>query len=103
VTKTALSPWTAIGAVAAVASVAAAMTNIPKFATGGVVPGNALRGDNVLIRANSGEVVLTKQQASNIGSLLGGRGGEVTFKIKGDTLVGILNNHNKIASRSYGH
>lgn len=102
VTKTALSPWTAIGAVAAVASVAAAMANIPKFATGGVVPGNALSGDNVLIRANSGEVVLTKQQASNIGSLLG-RGGEVTFKIKGDTLVGILNNHNKIASRSYGH
>ena len=101
VTKTALSPWTAIGAVAAVASVAAAMANIPKFATGGVVPGNALSGDNVLIRANSGEVVLTKQQASNIGSLLG-RGGEVTFKIKGDTLVGILNNHNKIASRSYG-
>lgn len=103
VATTALSPWNAIAAVAAIASVVAAMANVPKFATGGVVPGNALSGDNVLIRANSGEVVLTKQQASNIGSLLGGRGGEVTFKIKGDTLVGILNNHNKIASRSYGH
>lgn len=103
VTKTALSPWTVISGVAAVASIVAAMAALPKFATGGVVPGNALSGDNVLIRANSGEVVLTKQQANNIGSALAGLGGNVRFVIEGDKLVGVLNNHNKIASRNYGN
>lgn len=103
VTKTALSPWTAIAGIAAVTSIIAAMSQIPKFATGGVVPGNALSGDNVLIRANSGEVVLTKQQANNIGSALAGLGGNVRFVIEGDKLVGVLNNHNRITSRSYGN
>lgn len=103
VTKTALSPWTVVSGIAAVTSIIAAMAQLPKFATGGVVPGNALSGDNVLIRANSGEVVLTKQQANNIGSALAGLGGNVRFVIEGDKLVGVLNNHNSITSRSYGH
>ena len=103
VTKTALSPWTVVSGIAAVTSIIAAMSQIPKFATGGVVPGNALSGDNVLIRANSGEVVLTKQQANNIGSALAGLGGNVRFVIEGDKLVGVLNNHNSMTSRSYGH
>lgn len=104
VAGTALNPWTSVAAVAAIGSVVAAMSQIPKFATGGVVPGNMMSGDNVLIRANSGEVVLTKQMAGNIGDALkGGMNGKVEFKIKGDTLVGVLNNNQKIASRSYGH
>jgi hypothetical protein len=90
-------------AVAAIASVVAALAKLPKFATGGVVPGGSLSGDNVLIRANSGEVVLTKQQANNIGSALAGLGGNVRFVIEGDKLVGVLNNHNRITSRSYGN
>lgn len=102
VTKTALSPWTVVSGIAAVTSIIAAMAQLPKFATGGIVPGNALSGDNVLIRANSGETVLTKQQANNIGSLLQGFGGTVKFKIEGGDLVGVLNNHNSITSRSYG-
>ena len=103
VTKTALSPWTVVSGIAAVTSIIAAMAQLPKFATGGVVPGNALSGDNVLIRANSGEVVLTKQQANNIGSALAGLGGNVRFVIEGDKLVGVLNNYNRITSRSYGN
>lgn len=102
-TGAALSPWNVVAMVAAVSSVIAAIAQVPKFATGGVVPGNMLSGDNVLIRANSGEVVLTKEMAGNIGDALkGGLAGKVEFRIKGDTLVGVLNNHNKIASRSYG-
>ena len=102
-TGAALSPWNVVATVAAVSSVIAALAQVPKFATGGVVPGNMMSGDNVLIRANSGEVVLTKQMAGNIGDALkGGLAGKVEFRIKGDTLVGVLNNHNKIASRSYG-
>lgn len=102
-TGAALNPWTAAAGVAAIVSIGAAMAQLPKFATGGVVPGNSLSGDNVLIRANSGEVVLTKQQANNIGSALAGFGGNVRFVIEGDKLVGVLNNHNSITSRSYGH
>lgn len=103
-TTAALNPWNVVATVAAVSSVIAAMSQIPKFATGGVVPGNRLSGDNVLIRANSGEVVLTKTQANNIGTMLsGGLGGKVVFKIEGSTLVGVLNNHNRIAGRSYGY
>lgn len=87
-------------AVAAVASILAALAAIPKpqkFATGGVVGGGMMAGDNVLIRANSGEVVLTKQMAGNIGDALksGMGGGKVEFEIRGDKLYGILNNYNK--------
>lgn len=101
--EVAANPWKVATGIAAIASMAAAFAQLPKFATGGVVPGNALSGDNVLIRANSGEVVLTKQQANNIGSALAGFGGNVRFVIEGDKLVGVLNNHNSIISRSYGH
>ena len=100
VTKTALSPWTAVSAIAAITAVGAAMANIPRFATGGVVPGNSLSGDNVLIRANSGETVLTKQQANNIGSLLSG-GGKVEFEIRGDKLYGVLHNYQKMRGQNY--
>jgi hypothetical protein len=100
VTKTALSPWTVISGIAAVTSIIAAMSQIPKFATGGVVPGGSLSGDNVLIRANSGEVVLTKQQANNIGSMIGG--GRVEFVIRDSVLYGILKRGNAYRSRSYG-
>ena len=98
----ALNPWTAVAAVAAIGSVVAAMSQIPKFATGGVVPGNMMSGDNVLIRANSGEVVLNKQQQDILSNRLNGMNGKVEFRIKGDTLVGVLNNNQKIASRNYG-
>ena len=91
--------------VAAVASILAALAAIPKpqkFATGGVVGGGMMAGDNVLIRANSGEVILTKQMAGNIGDALKGGmgGGKVEFEIRGDKLYGILDNYNK--RKSYG-
>ncbi len=46
-----------LGAVAAVVSIFA---SIPKFATGGIVQGGSFSGDKMLIRANSGEEVLTR-------------------------------------------
>lgn len=100
-TKTALSPWTVIASVAAVGSIVAAMANLPKFATGGIVPGTSFSGDNVLIRANSGERVLTREQNARYERGMG-MGGKVVFEIKGDRLVGILNNQNKMTSVNYG-
>lgn len=49
---------------------AASVPSAPKFAEGGVVPGNSYTGDRVLIRANSGERVLTKEMSDNLVKML---------------------------------
>lgn len=49
---------------------AATIPSAPKFAEGGVVPGTSYTGDKVLIRANSGERVLTKEMSDNLVQLL---------------------------------
>lgn len=59
-----------IMAVAAIGSVLAAIANLPKFATGGIVGGHSFYGDKILARLNSGEMVLSQaQQASLYGAL----------------------------------
>ena len=49
---------------------AATIPSAPKFAEGGVVPGTSYTGDRVLIRANSGERVLTKDMSDNLVKML---------------------------------
>lgn len=57
-------------AVAAIASVIAALANIPKFAEGGIVGGSSYYGDRILARLNSGELVLNQgQQAALLDNL----------------------------------
>lgn len=53
-------------AVAAIASVVAALANIPKFAQGGVVGGNSYYGDRLLARVNSGEMILNQRQQARL-------------------------------------
>ena len=84
-------------AVAAVASIIASLANLPKFATGGIVPGGSFSGDNMLARVNSGELILNKAQQSNLAGAL--TGGNVRFEIEGKTLVGVLNNEGARRSR----
>ena len=79
-------------AAGAVLSIMGALMNIPKFATGGIVPGGSFSGDNMLARVNSGELILNKAQQSNLAGALSGGGGNVRFEIEGKTLVGVLNN-----------
>ena len=66
------------------------------FAQGGIVGGTSYSGDKQYIRVNSGEMILNGQQQARLFSMInsGGSGGEVTFRIAGQQLVGVLNNYN---------
>jgi hypothetical protein len=82
---------------------AATMFNslIPKFDSGGIVPGSSFYGDRVPVLANSGEMYINQiQQARlfkmlNTGNVNSQTGGEVRFEIEGNKLVGVLNNYNR--------
>lgn len=85
-----------------IAAVVAAFASIPKFASGGIVPGSSYAGDTTMIAANAGERILTTGQQGTLDRVLSSGnassssgGGEVVFRIEGTTLVGILNKQNK--------
>lgn len=89
-------------AVAAAASIAAAiLAAMSKFATGGIVGGSSYSGDNNVVRANSGEMILTKAQQKTLFDIAngksGGKGGQVDFKIHGADLVGVLKNYDRLS------
>lgn len=98
-----------IAAIAAgVAAVIAALAMVSKFAGGGIVNGRTTVGDMNLARVNGGEMILNNRQQGNLFKLLNGTvgagqsapTGNVVFKIKGDTLYGVLKNHTKISNKS---
>ena len=93
-------PYNIAAAAATVGGIVSIISTIPRFETGGIVGGSSFYGDNVLARVNSGEMILNKGQQSNLFSMLnngssGLGGGNVEFTIKGDKLVGVLNNYNR--------
>ena len=95
-----------INAIAAISAMMAAFASMPMYATGGIVGGNSFVGDNMLIRANSGEMILNKKQQANLFNLLDGgymakslSSGNVEFKIKGKELVGVLTAYNNKVSK----
>lgn len=47
----------------------------PKFATGGIVPGGSVAGDNVVVRANSGEMILNMDQQKKLFDMIARGGG----------------------------
>lgn len=89
----------------AVAAVIAAIASAPKFAKGGIVPGNSFSGDNITAQVNSGEMILNTNQQARLFDLLNGEGSfssgsnKVEFVIKGQELKGVLNNYDKKMSR----
>lgn len=80
-----------------IAAIGAAYGSIKAFAKGGVVTGGPKTGDHTLIRANAGELVLNGKQQSTLFNMLNGKagmgGGQVEFKIRGDSLYGCLENY----------
>ena len=97
--------------IAAVASIIATMASMPKFATGGIVPGTSFTGDKVPALLNSGEMILNGSQQGNLFQMLnsgiygslsqkiapsaenGNQPANVTFRIHGRDLEGVLSNH----------
>lgn len=95
-----------INAIAAISAMMAAFASMPMYAAGGVVGGNSFTGDNMLIRANSGEMILNKKQQANLFNLLDGgymakslSSGNVEFRIQGKELVGVLQTYNNKVSK----
>lgn len=97
-------PMNLVALAATGAGLIAAIASVPKFASGGVVGGNSFIGDKNIVGINSGEMILNKGQQSRLFNLLDGKqslndgiNGNVTFKIQGKELIGVLNNYsNKI-------
>jgi hypothetical protein len=61
-------------------AVAAGLANVKaitdqKFESGGIVGGNSFSGDNVMIRANSAEMILNQQQQKSLFNQLNGSSG----------------------------
>lgn len=88
-------PWNLIAIAGAIASAMAIFSSLPKFAGGGIIQGSP-SGDRNLARVNGGEMILNGSQQATLFQLANGKGlktngaGEVEFKIKYDTLVGVL-------------
>lgn len=100
--KTPLVGWLLVGG--AIAAALAAFASIPAFADGGIFQSYLTSGDKNLARLNGGEMILNKGQQANLFNLLDkgtplGNGGNVTFKIEGKQLVGVLNNYNNKRSK----
>lgn len=99
------SPWEWIAfAISGAATVATVIGQLSSYASGGVVDSPYTTGDKNLVRVNGGEMILTKGQQLNLFNMLNNGtasngGGNVTFRIQGKELVGVLNNYNNKVSK----
>ena len=86
-----------LAATAVAGIIALLMSNMQKFAKGGIVGGTSTTGDKNIVRANAGEMLLTKSDQANLFAAiksgnLGGKG--VDFRIHGSDLIGVIKNTN---------
>lgn len=99
--------WAAFG-IAGMAQLIAMITQIKSitsgYASGGIIQGNSYHGDQMYVRANAGEMILTQGQQSRLFRMLDGgvnpnAWGQVEFFITGSQLKGVLNNYNRKTSK----
>ena len=103
--KGTVTPWDWIAAAAAgtatmVSTIAAikSATSTQKFANGGIVQGNTYSGDQIDIKANAGEVVLTRAQAGNLAEQLSGGGlgnMQLEARVSAEDLIFVLNSNGR--------
>jgi hypothetical protein len=95
--------WAAFG-IAGLAQLIAMVAQIKSltsgYASGGIIKGSSYHGDQMYVRANAGEMVLTQGQQSRLFRMLDGgaitnAGGQVEFIIDGSKLKGVLNNFDR--------
>ena len=95
--------WAAFG-IAGLAQLIAMVAQIKSltsgYASGGIIQGNSYHGDQMFVRANAGEMILTQGQQSRLFRLLDGGAatggvGQVEFVINGSQLKGVLNNYSR--------
>ena len=96
---------------AAIAMSVATITSIvgsamQTFTNGGIVGGGSYSGDKTTVRVNAGEMVLNRSQQANLFRIIEGGtsnnstlSGDVSFRIQGKDLVGVLNNYNNKMSK----
>lgn len=108
-----LGPWAwaafSLAGLAQVAGIVSQIHSLSGYASGGIIQGANTIGDYNLARVNSGEMILNGTQQARLFNLLNGSSvfngssinnlGQVEFKIKGQELVGVLNNYNKKIGR----
>lgn len=101
-----VGPILAVAAIAAVIGGIMAARSKGKYASGGIVPGASKIGDFNIAQVNGGEMILNTRQQANLFNMLdhnrlpqSSASGEVTFRIQGDTLVGVIDNYNRKRSR----
>ena len=107
-------PFAGVGLAAAqiaeMEALIAAAAALPMFAEGGIVGGTKYTGDQNLARVNSGEMIINRSQQGKLwDAISGGKygsnnslSGNVEFKISGQVLRGVLNNHDKKMSKIKG-
>jgi len=98
--------WTIIPAVTATSAVVMSMmASAKKFANGGMVQSNKFNGDQLLFRANGGEVILQNQEFRQLVSAMaalrfGGNygGGSLTTSVSGNDLNIVLERNKRLTS-----
>jgi hypothetical protein len=105
VSKNVTSPWEWIAfAISGAATLATVIGQLKGYASGGIVDSPYTTGDRNLVKVNGGEMILTRGQQANLFNMLQNGTtnnvcGNVTFKIQGKELVGVLNNYNNKVSK----
>ena len=69
----AMIPILIAGIATVISGIAQAKSAMAGYEHGGVIPGNSYTGDNLMIRANSDEMVLTKKQQTELFNIANGR------------------------------
>lgn len=80
-------PFNLAAMAATAAGAISIISSLPKFAGGGIVPGNSFSGDKVHALVNSGEMILNSSQQSNLFRMLNGAGPSTSRGIAEGDLV----------------